>query len=83
MYTYHQDGLDVARGEALAPVAHRLISPSQTAFLKGRLIHDGALALHEIKRKNQTAVILKLDFEKAYDRVSWSFLQEVLTKKGF
>ena len=71
----------------LSPVAHRVISRSQSAFLKGRLIHDGDLALHEVvhelKSKNLPAVVLKLDFEKAYDRVSWAFLREVLTRKGF
>jgi hypothetical protein len=64
-----------------------VISPTQTAFIKGRLIHDGALALHEIldeiKFSGQRAVILKLDFEKAYDRVSWAFLRTVLSQKGF
>jgi hypothetical protein len=58
----------------LSPIAHRVISTSQTAFIKGRLIHEGAPALHEIvhklKVKKTRAVILKLDFEKAYDRVS-------------
>jgi retron-type reverse transcriptase len=71
----------------LTPIAHRVISPTQTAFIKGRLIHDGALALHkildEIKFSGQRAVILKLDFEKAYDRVSWAFLRTVLSQKGF
>jgi hypothetical protein len=28
-------------------------------------------------------VILKLDFEKAYDKVKWSFLQQMLRTKGF
>src|SRR4051812_9967785 len=70
----------------LSPIAHRIIAPSQMAFIKGRFIHDGALALHEIihelKSKNLPAVLLKLDFEKAYDRVSWQFLREVLLRKG-
>jgi hypothetical protein len=64
-----------------------VISPSQTAFIKGRFIQDGPLALHEIihelKSKNLPAILLKLDFEKAYDRVNWQFLREVLLRKGF
>ena len=32
----------------LAPVVQRLAHPHQFAFLKGRFIHDGVLALHEI-----------------------------------
>jgi hypothetical protein len=64
-----------------------VISHSQTAIIKGRFIQDGSLALHEIihelKSKNLPAVLLKLDFEKAYDRVNWHFLKEVLLRKSF
>jgi hypothetical protein len=27
--------------------------------------------------------MLKLDYEKAYDRVSWSFLEDTLISRGF
>jgi hypothetical protein len=71
----------------LAPIAHRTISMAQTTFIKGRCLLDGALALHEIidelKTSNHIALILKLNFEKAYDRVSWAFLRSVLSWKGF
>jgi hypothetical protein len=52
----------------------RIISKSQNAFIKGRNIMDGVLSLHEIlhetKRKKMDGIILKLDFEKAYDKIS-------------
>jgi hypothetical protein len=71
----------------LALIAHRTISLAQTTFIKGRCLLDGALALHEIidelKSANHKAVILKLDFEKAYDRVSWAFLRSILLRKVF
>jgi hypothetical protein len=71
----------------LSQVAHRVISQFPTAFIKGRFIQDGPLALHEIihelKTKNLPTVLLKLDFEKAYDRVNWQFLRVVLLAKGF
>jgi hypothetical protein len=71
----------------LAPLAHRTIDRSQSAFIKGRCLHEGVLALHEIAHelrvKKLKGLLLKLDFEKAFDRVSWDFLREVLLRKGF
>jgi hypothetical protein len=50
-------------------------------------LHEGVLALHEITHelrvKKLGDLLLKLDFEKAYNRVSWDFLWEVLLRKGF
>jgi hypothetical protein len=68
-------------------VAQKVVSPSQTAFLPGRYILEGVVILHEtiheMHRKKKSRVILKLDFEKAYDRVKWPFLQQVLRMKDF
>jgi hypothetical protein len=39
--------------------------------------------IHKLHSKKLNGVILKLDFEKAYDKVKWSFLQQTLRKKFF
>ena len=44
------------------------------------ILHE---TLHEIKKKKKNGVILKLDFEKAYDKVNWDFLQQTLRMRGF
>ena len=71
----------------LSIVAQKIIRPSQTAFIPGRHILEGVVILHEtiheMHKKKKNGVILKLDFEKAYDKVKWPFLQQVLRMKGF
>jgi hypothetical protein len=41
------------------------------------------LALHETKRRGEVGVILKLNFEKAYDKVHWGYLLKSLEARGF
>lgn len=41
------------------------------------------MALHETKKNKKVGVVLKLDFEKAYDKVHWGFLFECLNSWGF
>jgi len=36
-----------------------------------------------LHRKKQSGIILKIDFEKAYDKVRWAFLMQTLRMKGF
>lgn len=68
-------------------MVHRVIGPTQSAFIKRRFTLDGILSLHkivhDIKIRGSKAIILKLDFEKAYYCVRWSFLRDVLLAKGF
>jgi hypothetical protein len=68
-------------------VAKKVISPTQTTFLPGRNIMEGVIVLHktihEMHRKKQDGVILKIDFENAYDKINWSFVQQTVRMKGF
>jgi hypothetical protein len=71
----------------LNTVVDHVVRPSQTAFMQGRNILDGVAILHEtvheLHIKKLNGVILKIDFEKAYDKVKWSFLQQTLGMKSF
>jgi hypothetical protein len=71
----------------MALVAQKILRPYKTTFMSGRKTMDGAIILHEtiheMRRNKLDSVILNLDFEKAYDKVNWSFLQQMLRMKGF
>ena len=68
-------------------VAKIVVSPMQTAFMSGRDIMEGVVVLHEtiheLHTKKQYGVIFKIDFEKAYDKVKWSFLHQTCTHERF
>ena len=71
----------------LRGVLHETIHSTQGAFVQGRQILDAVLIANEIvnekRRLGKEGVVFKIDFEKAYDHVSWDFLDHVLEKKGF
>ena len=55
--------------------------------MKNRDIMNGIMALHETlhetKRTKKVGIVLKLDFEKAYDKMCWGFLFDNLKIRGF
>ncbi|EPS64876.1 hypothetical protein M569_09903, partial [Genlisea aurea] len=72
----------------LKPIMDSLITEEQSAFLPGRAIADNVLMAFEINhslRRNQSSIFgsLKLDVSKAYDRLEWSFIREVLESMAF
>ena len=71
----------------LQPFLTYIIHSSQTGFVKERRIFDNIFTLWEsiavAKHLNEDLAILLLDFEKAYDRVDWNFLQGTLQRFGF
>lgn len=64
-----------------------LVAQEQSAFIQGRQITDGILITSEIvsmlQKKQSRGLIFKIDFKKAFDRVKWSFVYEVMQAMNF
>ncbi|KAL0346958.1 UNVERIFIED_CONTAM: hypothetical protein Scaly_1711800 [Sesamum calycinum] len=67
---------------------YRPISLCNSGFVPGRLLSDNVLLAQELvhsleSRRLDANVVFKLDMAKAYNRISWEFLYQVLRQKGF
>lgn len=64
-----------------------LIHPDQACAIPGRKITDSLVLIRDTicyaRDRNIRLVVLNLDFEKAFDRVSHQYLFQVLQKMGF
>lgn len=74
----------------LKPVLQGIISENQSAFVPGRAISDNVLITHEVLHylkvsgaTKHCTMAVKSDISKAYDRLEWSFIREVLERMGF
>ncbi|TYK06397.1 hypothetical protein E5676_scaffold163G00940 [Cucumis melo var. makuwa] len=73
--------------DRLKGVMDSITSPFQNVFIEGRQILDPIFianeAVEDYRAKKKKGWILKLDLEKAFDRVDWGFLEKVLHCKKF
>lgn len=71
----------------LKKVLPRVIDITQSAFIKNRQLTDGPLIVNEVvdwaKAKKKSMFIFKSDIAKAFDSVSWDYLDSILDQKGF
>lgn len=72
----------------LAHVLNDIISPSQNAFLGGRLMADNINLMQELlrsygRKRVSPRCTIKIDFRKAFYTVQWSFLRNLLHLLGF
>ena len=71
----------------MRPLLNRIISHEQKGFLKGRSIADCTRIMSDIifecENKEINGLILLIDFQKAFDSLSWKFIKDSLKSFNF
>ena len=71
----------------LKPLIPLLISPEQSGYVEGHQILNGIILAHEIthslKNSKTPGMLLKLNFSKDFDKLSWDFIERTLLAFGF
>ena len=77
-------GCIASRIKSVLPI---LINDDQTGFIKNRFIGDNLRltydVMHHVNTRNKKGMLLLIDFEKAFDTVSWRFLRNTLELFNF
>ena len=68
--------------ERIKPALDSIIHPDQKSFVSGRYIGEAVRTTYDIleyaKDKNLAGLLLTIDFEKAYDSISFNFINKCL-----
>ena len=70
----------------LRPHLDSLISPYQATFVPGKRRADNAIIVQELvhtigrMKGSRDTMAIKVNLEKAYDRIEWNFIREMLIK---
>ena len=71
----------------LRHVIGSVVAKEQSAFVQNREILDGILIANEVvdeaHRLKKELLLIKVDFEKAYDSVDWGYLDAVMERMSF
>ena len=71
----------------LKPIITSIVDDRQTGFMPGRSIQQNIRRImdlmHWCLQTNTEATLVLLDFQKAYDKVNWAYLNRVIDKLGF
>lgn len=64
-----------------------IISPDQTGFIRGRYIGENTRLIYDLMQYTEEndipGVLFMIDFEKAFDTVSWKFIHKCLDFLNF
>ena len=70
--------------QTLLPI---LISPKQARFVERQQILDDIILVHEtiqsLKVTKKSGMLIKLDIFKAYEKISWKYMEKMLEAFGF
>ena len=71
----------------MKPYIDKIVSKSQTGFLSGRNISESTRLIYDIMHYTETkkinGILLLIDFAKAFDSISWTFIYKTLSYFGF
>ena len=71
----------------IKPYLTKLISETQTGFVSGRYIGESTRLVYDImdftERHDISGQLMLIDFEKAFDSISWNFIYKTLKFFGF